>query len=99
MKKCLLLACFCLACATMSASGVAVFAEGEALAEQVRIEVRQNMLKVNGAEGGVVEIFDIAGNKVATYDVDSEVETIELNLSKGFYIIKVGKTVRKVHLS
>ncbi len=99
MKKCLVLACFCWACATMSASEVAAYAEGEALVEQVCIEVRQNMLKVNGAEGRIVEIFDIAGNKVATYDVDSEVKTIELNLSKGFYIIKVGKTVRKVHLS
>jgi hypothetical protein len=35
---------------------------------------------------------------VAEYEIDAPVPLVELNLSKGCYILKVGKVVRKVSI-
>jgi hypothetical protein len=35
---------------------------------------------------------------VAEYEIDAPVQRVELNLSKGCYILKVGKVVRKVSI-
>jgi hypothetical protein len=35
---------------------------------------------------------------VAEYEIDAPVQRLELNLSKGCYVLKVGKIVRKVSI-
>jgi hypothetical protein len=46
----------------------------------------------------VLEVVSLTGRAVATYKIESPSQRIELNLTKGCYILKVGKTVRKVTL-
>ena len=48
------------------------------------------------AEGSLLEIFSLTGSKLSTIKIDSDVKTIDLNLRKGCYILKVGNMVRKI---
>ncbi len=82
-----------------SAGEVRMFVEGENSMEELRIEVRDGNLCVDGAEGLVAEIYDVVGNPVASYKIDSDSKTISLSLKKGFYMIRVGKKVRKIYFS
>ena len=73
------------------------------IAEQVEdqaptISIDKNTITVQGGNGMVLEVVSLTGRAVASYKIDSPVQRIELNLSKGCYILKVGKTVRKVTL-
>ena len=43
-------------------------------------------------------VFNLTGTKVATIRIDSGDKTFALNLSKGCYLIKVGKVVRKISI-
>ena len=58
--------------------------------------VEGNTVTVNGAEGLVLEIISLTGRKVAQYEINSPSQRIELNLTKGCYVFKIGKVVRKV---
>ncbi len=65
----------------------------------VTITVYESTINVKNAAQMVLEIYNIAGIKVNTQRIDSQDKTIELsNLSKGCYILKIGKIVRKVYL-
>ncbi len=98
MRNTLLLLSFML-CTSLFANGVESFVETESSVEEVCVEVKHGTLRVDGGEGRLVEIYDITGKKVASYSIESASESIELNLSKGVYVVRVGKVVRKVHLS
>ena len=43
-----------------------------------------------------MEVVSLTGRAVASYKIEGPAHRIELNLPKGCYILKVGKTVRKV---
>ncbi len=65
----------------------------------VSISAKGSQVHVSGAEGKVLEIFNLAGVRVASIRIDSNDKTLSLNLSRGCYILKVGKIVRKISIS
>ena len=62
------------------------------------ISVNGNTIRVANANGEVLEVFNLTGAKVASIRIDSPDKTLNLNLSKGCYILKVGKVVRKISI-
>lgn len=65
----------------------------------VTISVNESTIHIKNALNATFEVYNLAGVKVCSQKIDSSDKTIELNnLPKGCYILKVGKTVRKVYL-
>lgn len=64
--------------------------------QQPTIIVNGTNIRVTNANGQTLEVYDVAGVRVATLCIDSDDKAFHLNLTKGCYILKVGKTVRKV---
>ena len=62
----------------------------------IQLSFNGGNVHVVGANGEVMEIFNLTGAKVATIRIDSSDKTFALNLPKGCYLIKVGKVVRKI---
>lgn len=66
---------------------------------QIAITVSGSNLRVKNAEGLVLEIFSLTGEKVYTQRVEGQSKSFDLaNLQRGYYIIKIGKFTRKVYL-
>lgn len=63
-----------------------------------QISLIDNALHITGGAGMVLEIYNVAGVRVNCSKIDSQDKRVELSLSKGCYIVKVGKTVRKISL-
>lgn len=57
-------------------------------------------LRIKNAEGLVLEVFSLTGEKVYTLRIESTSKSIDLShLQRGYYIVKVGKhTTRKIYL-
>ena len=67
--------------------------------EQPTITVGESTVLIKNANQQVLEVFDLTGAKVATFKIDSDSKTISLgDMKKGCYILRVGKTVRKIYL-
>lgn len=66
--------------------------------QDVTVSVSASTLHVTGAQGMTLDIYNVAGMKVISYKVDSSDRRYELSLPKGCYIVKVGKTVRKISI-
>lgn len=65
----------------------------------VTISVNDATVHIKNAEKQVLEIYNMAGVKIANFHIESNDVTVNLNhLAKGCYILKVGKVVRKVYL-
>ena len=64
----------------------------------VSLSVSGSKVRVSGAEGQTLEVYNLTGTKVATIHLDSNEKTVTLNLQRGCYILKVGKMVRKVSI-
>lgn len=64
--------------------------------QTVDISVAGNVLHVTGAAGQDLYIYNVTGVRVKSFRVDSNDKRYELNLPKGCYIVKVGRTVRKI---
>ena len=63
----------------------------------VQISVSRSVVHVTNAEGQVMEVISLTGRHVMSVRIESPAQRIELtNISKGCYIIKVGKVVRKI---
>jgi len=62
----------------------------------ITLSISGGNVHIVGANGEVMEIFNLTGAKVATIRIDSADKTFALNLPKGCYLIKVGKIVRKI---
>lgn len=60
------------------------------------INVDGRTVNITGAQGMTLEVVSLTGRAVASYKIDGPAQRLELNLPKGCYILKVGKTVRKV---
>lgn len=50
----------------------------------------------NATPGSTMEVYDILGVKITSLQIDTADKTVTLNLPKGYYIFKIGDTVRKV---
>ena len=65
--------------------------------QQTTISLQENnILHVTGASGQTLHIYNVAGVRVLSIKVDGPDRRFELNLPKGCYIVKAGKTVRKI---
>lgn len=64
--------------------------------QQITISYSNFVLRITGAEGEVLQIYNVAGIKVLNAKVESDDKRFEINLPKGCYIVKVGKCVRKI---
>ncbi len=65
---------------------------------ELTISVENNVLHICGANGQTVQIYKITGVQVLSASLDSEDVSINLDLPKGCYIVKVGKVARKIFL-
>lgn len=50
----------------------------------------------NAPVDSVMEVYNIVGVKVTSEKIDSSDKTVTLNLSKGYYILKIENVVRKI---
>ena len=68
----------------------------EMSASGIQLSINGGNVHIVGANGEVMEVFNLTGTKVATIRIDSNDKTFALNLTKGCYLVKVGKIVRKI---
>ena len=66
--------------------------------QNIVISVNQSLLRVSGANGQEMHIYNVAGVRVMSVKIDGSDKSFELNLPKGCYIVKIGKTVRKISI-
>lgn len=63
------------------------------------ITINNATVRINNAEGERLEVYNLAGVKVAIVRIDSPAQTINLDhLPKGCYILRVGQIARKVYI-
>lgn len=71
-------------------------AELQSVNNDINIYLEQNSLRVTGAEGLKLEIFNVAGIMVVSENIDGVDKRFSLDLPRGCYIVKVGKLVKKI---
>ena len=64
----------------------------------VSLSVNGSKVRISGADGETLEVYNLTGVKVATIRIDSNDKTLTLSLQRGCYILKVGKLVRKISI-
>lgn len=89
----LLVAVFACIPAKMSAAQMIELIEVEL---QIQITAVDNYVHITGANGQVMHVYNVAGVRVMSVKVEGAEKRIDLNLPKGCYIVKVGKTARKI---
>ena len=65
----------------------------------ISIEIKNKEIRVSGANGKKIEIYNLTGVSISTILIESNDATFPLTLPKGCYILKVGKVVRKISIS
>lgn len=66
---------------------------------QVAVTVSGSNLRVKNADGLVVEIFNLTGEKVYTQRIEGSAKSFDLaHLQHGYYIVKIGTYTRKIYL-
>lgn len=85
----------------MAFAPVSMFAQAERESIEmsvsgISLSIAGGNVHIEGAQGEVMEVFNLTGAKVTTIRIDSNDKTFALNLAKGCYLIKVGKIVRKI---
>ncbi len=65
----------------------------------ISISVSGTSVRVTGANKMTLTIYNLTGRKAASFQIESDDQTISTGLNKGVYLLKVGKVVRKVSLS
>jgi len=69
----------------------------EAYEESLKIYIRENRLIIeNLPKDTIIEIYSIVGTKVSTIRAKAGYGEYFLSLSKGYYIVKVEKVVKKI---
>lgn len=66
--------------------------------QNIAVSVSESVLHITGANGLVMQIYNVAGVRVMSVKVEGPDKRYELNLPKGCYIVKVGKLVRKISI-
>lgn len=67
-------------------------------ADEITIKAVGRKIHINGAEGETLEVYNVAGVKVASFSIDAPEKTISLNVTRGVYILRVGDVARKVNI-
>ncbi len=70
----------------------------EMIDETITLTIDGNAVTISGAQGQKLIVVSLTGRQVAEYQIDSPAQRIELNLTKGCYVLKVGNVVRKVSI-
>ncbi|MGI6047740.1 MAG: T9SS type A sorting domain-containing protein [Petrimonas sp.] len=66
---------------------------------ETKIKVSENRLIIeNLPKDGILEVFSIVGVKVYTREVKAGTNEYQLDLPKGYYIIRIGDFVKKILL-
>lgn len=60
--------------------------------------VEGSQLRVTNGNGQILRVYNVTGVQVRVIKVDGTDKCYDLNLPKGCYIIKIGKTVRKISI-
>lgn len=68
----------------------------EAELEAITLTIQDNRAHITNADGKTLEIYNLTGVRVARIRIDGNDKQITLNLTRGCYIMKVDKVVRKV---
>lgn len=81
--------------------GAPTIAHGQSDEPQMEVEamsmnIQGNRIHIFNAEGKTLEIYNLTGLRVSVIRIDSNDKQIALTLSRGCYILKVGKLVRKI---
>lgn len=100
MKKYLLsLSIFALTAAVIPTTTMAAIDLIEMNSAETSIDYVGRTLHIENGQGEVLRIYDVTGVAIMTIKVTSASQRVELsNLSKGCYIVKVGKLVRKISI-
>ena len=72
--------------------------ESAKLIETGNVTVNGKSVRITNAEGKSLEVYNLTGVKIASNPIESEDAMIHLSLTKGCYILKVDKVVRKVSI-
>lgn len=64
--------------------------------DHVSVSINQSVVRIVGAMGLNLQVYNVAGVRVLSVAIDSNDKKFDLNLPKGCYIVKVGKVVRKI---
>nr|WP_295351358.1 T9SS type A sorting domain-containing protein [uncultured Prevotella sp.] len=68
--------------------------------QQVAVTVNGNgVLHVTGANGLVLQVYNVLGVRIASIKVEGSDKRIDLPLKSGCYIVKVGNVVRKISIN
>lgn len=89
--------CLCLA-APVSLMAQSERDEVDSEISAVSLSVNGPRVHITGAEGQVLEVYNLTGVKVSTTRIDSNDKSLTLNLQRGCYILKVGNVVRKISI-
>lgn len=73
-------------------------AEQNSSIDEINIRTEGRKVHVSGAEDKTLEVYNIAGVKVASFPIDAPEKTITLTVPKGIYILRVEKVTRKVNV-
>lgn len=60
--------------------------------------IKEQFVRVQNAQGEELKVYDITGKEIFSATIDNADKTYSLNLKRGCYIVKVGKTVRKINI-
>lgn len=78
-------------------SAFAVCAPAQETSSPIEITSYENRIKVSNAPvGSLLEIYSVVGIKVKEIRIKQPTAEYEVNIAKGYYIIRVNDTVRKV---
>lgn len=68
--------------------------------QQITVTVTSaGVLHVTGANGHVLQVYNVLGVRVASIKVEGNDKRIDLPLKLGCYIVKVGNVVRKISIN
>lgn len=68
--------------------------------QQITVTVNSaGVLHVTGANGYVLQVYNVLGVRVASIKVEGNDKRIDLPLKSGCYIVKVGNVVRKISIN
>ncbi len=73
--------------------------EAASFSPAIEITVKGKRIQVSGAAGATMNVYNLTGAKIASFRIGSDHTTLQPNLPKGCYILKIGKVVRKISLS
>lgn len=73
--------------------------EVAAVAQEPVLTVKGQTARVQYGQGEELEVFSLTGVKVASVRIEANDQTVSFNLTRGIYIFRIGKVVRKVAIS